>query len=95
MGCWTRCSVGSCVCSSQVPDLQEGYFVIRVVGVPVGYWVEPPSLSGPKVGLIVHEGACMRSTLGCCLGQQVLGDAAQQLVHTLCCVGSIAAALKS
>lgn len=57
--------------------------------------VEPPAPGGPEVGLIMHEGSGMGATLGCCLCQQVLGDAGQQLMHCLRCASSPTAAVRS
>ena len=51
----------------------------------MGHGVQPPTLGGPEVGLVVKKGAGVGPTLGCRLGQQVLRDAAQQLLHPLRC----------
>ena len=54
--------------------------------------VEAGALGGSEVGLIVQQGTGMGAALGCRLGQQVLGDAGQQVVHPLSCAATITSA---
>lgn len=63
--------------------------MVRVVDVLVSHGVQPSPLLGPEVGLIVQQSPGVGPTLGCCLRQQVLRDAGQQLLHMLCCTACL------